>query len=224
MVASSKQFTKVGCTILSCCDREVLHVLQSLRTRESRKAPISGITHCPIPTSYGVTEYYVNQHSIKLACFALEQVWGQVYDGSVAQVAGEKDRWPVSSSKSSSLRPYSNSITTSVRLFIINLYPFHHNVLTHALASILIMATAAMTNMINGAQGVINYNFNDPLILWEALQAAGSPVHAINGRRLLDGNKRLAIVGDRVLELALAEGWYEGTEARGTQNSAQSYC
>ncbi len=82
------------------------------------------------------------------------------------------------------------------------------------------MATAAMTNMVNGAQEVIKYTFSDPLILWEALQATGSPVHSIGGRRLLDGNKRLAILGDRVLELALAEGWYEGTEARGTRDVA----
>lgn len=84
------------------------------------------------------------------------------------------------------------------------------------------MATTAMTDMIAGAQVVINYNFNDPLILWEALQAAGSPVHSISGRRLLDGNKRLAILGDRVLELALAESWYKGSEARGTRDSAHS--
>jgi len=85
------------------------------------------------------------------------------------------------------------------------------------------MATAAMTTMIQGAQSVIDYNFNRPLLLWEALQAAGSPVHSIGDRRLPDGNKRLAILGDRVLELALADGWYEGTETRGIRDYARNY-
>lgn len=77
------------------------------------------------------------------------------------------------------------------------------------------MATMTMDAKIQGAQAVIGYTFKKPFLLWEALQAAGSPVLRIGNRNLLDGNKRLAILGDRVLELALADDWYEGIEARG---------
>ncbi|KAK4695066.1 hypothetical protein P7C71_g2617, partial [Lecanoromycetidae sp. Uapishka_2] len=58
---------------------------------------------------------------------------------------------------------------------------------------------------IQGAEGILNYTFNNNLLLWEALQAAGSWVFTIGRRRILDDNKRLAIVGDKVLDLALAE-------------------
>lgn len=81
--------------------------------------------------------------------------------------------------------------------------------------SSLIMANTAMTAKIEGVQDIIDYKFSNPLILWEALQAAGSPVFSIGDRRLFDGNKRLAVLGDIVLDLALAEPWYQGTEPRG---------
>lgn len=77
------------------------------------------------------------------------------------------------------------------------------------------MATMTEEAKIEGAQTVIGYTFKKSRLLWEALQAAGSPVLRIGNRNLLDGNKRLAILGDRVLELALADDWYEGTEVRG---------
>ena len=69
--------------------------------------------------------------------------------------------------------------------------------------------------MVQGVEEAIAYQFNDPTILWEALQAAGSSVFIINGRRLIDGNKRLALLGDAILKVALVEDWYSGVEPRG---------
>lgn len=83
------------------------------------------------------------------------------------------------------------------------------------------MSSAEMTK-IHRAQDIIGSTFKNPLLLWEALQAAGSPVQFIGTRRLPDGNKRLAIFGDRVLELVLSESWYQGTEPRGTQKHVWS--
>lgn len=81
------------------------------------------------------------------------------------------------------------------------------------------MANTTMTAKIEGVQDIIDYTFGNPLLLWEALQAAGSPVYSIGQRRLFDGNKRLAVLGDIVLDLALAEPWYQGTEPRGEHSA-----
>ena len=77
------------------------------------------------------------------------------------------------------------------------------------------MATSQMSNMIRGVENIIDYRFTDPLILWEALQAAGSGISSAGSRRFPDGNKRLAVVGDTILELVLVEAWYNSTHVRG---------
>lgn len=62
---------------------------------------------------------------------------------------------------------------------------------------------------------IIDYTFTDPFKLWEALQAPGSPVPSIGGRPIPEGNKRLAMIGDSVLKLAMVSHWYTGTGLRG---------
>lgn len=79
------------------------------------------------------------------------------------------------------------------------------------------MANPGMTGKVQGAEAIIGRTFNNRLLLWEALQAAGSPVLLIGNRRLENGNKRLAVLGDTVLQLALVEGWYESNAARGNK-------
>ncbi|KAL8921519.1 MAG: hypothetical protein Q9208_005673 [Pyrenodesmia sp. 3 TL-2023] len=61
----------------------------------------------------------------------------------------------------------------------------------------------------------INYTFNDPLLLWEALQADGAISAALllgglgaTPRYSQSGNRRLAIIGDSVLDLLLELKWY----------------
>lgn len=52
------------------------------------------------------------------------------------------------------------------------------------------------------------------IVVQEAISAAGSIVSA--GPRIFpNGNKRLTILGDTVLQLALAEDWYDRAEPRG---------
>lgn len=67
----------------------------------------------------------------------------------------------------------------------------------------------------HACEETINYTFNDPLLLWEALQADGAIRSAVllgelgaTPRYSHSGNKRLAIVGDGVLDLLLALKWY----------------
>lgn len=64
-------------------------------------------------------------------------------------------------------------------------------------------------------QRIVGYQFRDLDILWEALQARGSPVTRIGNRELADGNRRLALVGDSVQKLKCkydlyAQGLYPG--------------
>lgn len=77
------------------------------------------------------------------------------------------------------------------------------------------MATAVMTNMTRGVEKIIGYDFSDTVILWEALQAAGSTVHSAGTRRFPDGNRRLAVLGDTILKLVLVGEWYESADGRG---------
>ncbi|KAL9066375.1 MAG: hypothetical protein Q9161_007594 [Pseudevernia consocians] len=75
---------------------------------------------------------------------------------------------------------------------------------------------------VHGVEGILGYHFTDPWILWEALQAAGSSVWPTDYLAPVHANGRLAILGGRVLELALAETWYEGNNAPGNRNTTRS--
>lgn len=79
----------------------------------------------------------------------------------------------------------------------------------------LAMAEADKMSRIHGVEAIIGYQFTEYSRIWEALQAAGSPVQVIGNRRIDVGNKRLAVLGDCVLDLALAEAWLQGTGPRG---------
>jgi hypothetical protein len=78
------------------------------------------------------------------------------------------------------------------------------------------MATTPMTNRVAQCEEIVGYHFNDPHVAWEALQMAGSGVFFSGGRKISDGNKRLAVLGDLALELILCKDWYEGGDEKGT--------
>lgn len=78
-----------------------------------------------------------------------------------------------------------------------------------------IMATATMTTHVKKCEGIIGYKFNDPHVLWEALQPPGSGVSSTETRIVQEGNKRLAVLGDVALEIVLCKRWYDGGESRG---------
>lgn len=78
-----------------------------------------------------------------------------------------------------------------------------------------VMAAYQISDMITGVQDIIGYNFTDPFILWEALQAAGSGNTFAGNRRFPEGNKRLAVLGDTILQLVLVRDWYETALVRG---------
>ncbi|KAI8192377.1 Ribonuclease 3 [Colletotrichum sp. SAR 10_65] len=53
------------------------------------------------------------------------------------------------------------------------------------------------------AEEILGYDFKDPRWLWEALQAAGSPVTRVGARSLREGNKQLAGLGDRIISVVI---------------------
>ncbi|KAI4237253.1 MAG: hypothetical protein LQ349_002008 [Xanthoria aureola] len=79
--------------------------------------------------------------------------------------------------------------------------PFHHTL-------------APSLNKTHACEAAIGYKFQDPWLLWEALQAAGPPVSHLGIPRYEAGNLRLAIVGDRILDLLLALHWYPTGQKR----------
>ena len=74
---------------------------------------------------------------------------------------------------------------------------------------------AAYPNPIAHIQAIIGRQFNDATMLTEALQAAGSSIRFAGTRAIPDGNKRLALIGDAVLKVALLDHWYQGGTSRG---------
>jgi ribonuclease-3 len=55
---------------------------------------------------------------------------------------------------------------------------------------------------------IIGYHFNGETLRNEALLAAGASVSRKDVQGPVEGNKRLALVGDAVWRLVLLDGWY----------------
>lgn len=64
-------------------------------------------------------------------------------------------------------------------------------------------------------QAIIAHVFNDPALLAEALHAAGTYYQNTQGNFVFGDNKRLALLGDSVLQLALVDHWYPQGGTRG---------
>ena len=79
------------------------------------------------------------------------------------------------------------------------------------------MATAVniAAQLIAGLEAVISYHFTTPLLAWEALQAPGANAGPLALPTGLEGNKRLAILGDTILQLVLVEEWYRSGASKG---------
>jgi ribonuclease III len=60
----------------------------------------------------------------------------------------------------------------------------------------------------------LSHIFSDPNLLWEALQAAGNGVIQIGDRKIEDGNKKMAMLGDTILQLAVLNEWFESGDSR----------
>ncbi len=77
------------------------------------------------------------------------------------------------------------------------------------------MAPPVLTELF-ACEAIIGYGFQDQLLLWEALQADGSPICSTDAPRYQEGNKRLAVLGEAALNLLLASKWYPTMRDTGT--------
>lgn len=57
-------------------------------------------------------------------------------------------------------------------------------------------------------QHAIHYQFDNPRLLLEALRTAGAGYQTANTQSAIDGNKRLAHLGDAILKMVMPEDWY----------------
>jgi len=60
-------------------------------------------------------------------------------------------------------------------------------------------------------ESILKYEFSNPDLLTEALLAAGASESSKDIRGGTQGNKRLALLGDAVLQLAVLKPWYTDT-------------
>jgi len=78
------------------------------------------------------------------------------------------------------------------------------------------MASASKINTTEAVESLIQYKFTNTDLLWEALHTRGIDTGVADRIIHRDGNLRLAIVGDAVIHLCLAEDWFaDGTKDRG---------
>lgn len=66
----------------------------------------------------------------------------------------------------------------------------------------------------NDLERKLGHIFADPNLLWEALQAAGNGVVQIGERKIEDGNKKMAMLGDTILQLAVLNDWFDSGKSR----------
>ena len=71
--------------------------------------------------------------------------------------------------------------------------------------------TPDMSARISAIENTTKFAFSNPALLIEALQDKGSGITNVGDRTVIDGNKRLAILGDSVLRLVLVEDWYDAS-------------
>lgn len=77
---------------------------------------------------------------------------------------------------------------------------------------------------INLFQQRLDYHFKNSALLEEAFRAAGASVSRADIEGPKDGNKRLALVGDAALRLAVLDEWFEDVTDIGMNVLYQRAC
>ena len=68
------------------------------------------------------------------------------------------------------------------------------------------------------AEAIIHHHFTNQNLLWEALQISGSGESRIGGRDTSKGNQNLAILGNLVMAVVVADDWIESGQDKGRLN------
>jgi hypothetical protein len=75
---------------------------------------------------------------------------------------------------------------------------------------------ATAPQAVDHLQTVLAYQFANPMYLVEALGAAGSGYNINPNTVAIDGNKRLAQLGDAIMKVVVLDDWYASATERGT--------
>lgn len=67
----------------------------------------------------------------------------------------------------------------------------------------------------HSVETILRYRFSNRGLLDEALLAAGAPVSSKDVQGGAQGSKRLALLGDSILQEAVLEPWYNSEESTG---------
>ena len=81
--------------------------------------------------------------------------------------------------------------------------------------------TVTMNDKLCSAEAVTDCTFINLLIPWKSLQVTEFSVHHIENQLTSDRNKRLAMLNNAVLKLALMIVWYNGEECKGINSNGQ---
>lgn len=76
-------------------------------------------------------------------------------------------------------------------------------------------ATSTIHDIVNEVQLKLGYNFQNPACLLEALKAAGSGLNFNQSHATIDGNKRLAQLGNATIRTVVLAEWYRSGAPRG---------
>ena len=60
----------------------------------------------------------------------------------------------------------------------------------------------------------LGHIFENPNLLWEALQAHGNGITQIGDRKIVDGNKKLALLGDTCMKMTIFSDWFDSGASR----------
>lgn len=71
------------------------------------------------------------------------------------------------------------------------------------------MSRSTALRKVQRCQEIIKYEFIDQDLGWEALQMAGNGTKVAGSREIPNGNKRLAILGEFVINVILSRDWYD---------------
>lgn len=80
---------------------------------------------------------------------------------------------------------------------------------------VVVVVVVVMDQSVAELEKKIGYTFTDKDVAAEALQLAGNGTTVVGGRVVLNGNKRLAVLGNLAVDVVLCSSWYEDGGSEG---------